>query len=196
MSATRSPRSLYDETKREPPDERTRVLMFLSAVDGYANLSEALPLPSSFSFHGAKDDSSYWTIVLHASALRKFFAASEQVHVPKVVGAVRAIVAQPNEDLERHLVDVLDYSDADGVPSSVRLNINGIDVTPWELVQMELYGRHLHVDWSKWVASERRTGGRFALHLSEWVVGADHVVANLAGAIRHFDGEGVIRLNG
>lgn len=189
MATTQPSRSLYDGAKREPPDEHTRLLMFLSAVDDYESLLETMPLPTSARIPRGPADASYWTIILHAAVLRKFFASGERVHIPRIVEACRSL-AEPNDELEFHLSDVLNYRDADGVPSMVELVINGTIVTAWEILEVELYGKHLHVDWSKWeTARTTLRGGTYDFQLSEWCFNAYVVIGKLARVIRRFMNE-------
>lgn len=185
-----APSTLYAD-ERTPPDDATRLRMFLDTVDAYEQLQETYPLPLSWNLHGVPQ-SDYWTLVLHASLLRKFYAPTDQATVAKVIESVSRLVLIEEEGLMQDLQDIPLYAHSRTVPVKVGLNMDGHDVTLWEVVEVELYGRHLHTDYGKWVASQTIRKGSWNSHLGQWCRAASLIVLHTAARIRWWSDNGLI----
>lgn len=185
-----APSTLYAD-ERTPPDDATRLRMFLDTVDAYEQLQETYPLPTSYNLHGVPR-SDYWTLVLHAGLLRKFFAPTDQATVAKVIESVSRLVLIEEKGLMQDLQDIPRYAHSRTVPVKVGLNVGGHDVTLWEVVEVELYGRHLHTDYGKWVASQKIRHGSWNVHLGQWCGAAAMIVTHTAARIRWWSENGFI----
>lgn len=188
------PRTLYAEF-RPPPNERVRIEMFLEASEDYAGLGSAIPLPESVeAMGGAVSDHDYWTVVLHAAILRKFFQGTENVELHRVIGAIRSKIA-PAEVVATAKLEALErFADATSVPSRFADTADGGSALVWERVLIELYGRHLHSDFGKWHASKRFLDRANTPPMYEWCIAAASVVASLDAFTREGAAAGTIDL--
>lgn len=187
--------ALYNDRERVPPDDATRLLMFLDAADSYEDLARTYPLPTSFNIPHGVSREQYWILVLHAGMLRKFFAPSDQVTVGKTMQSVRQLVLVENPVMMQDFIEFEQYATARSVPMPVGLKVGAHDVMQWEVVEVELYGRHLHSDWSKWKASERIRHGSWNVHIGQWCRSASLMVKIATQKIRWYSEEGFIEFD-
>lgn len=186
-----APSSLYND-ERTPPDDPTLLRMFLDVVASYEALAATYPLPTSYNFTRGVPPAEYWVLVLHAGLLRKFYAPRDQATLAKVVAAVERLATVADEGFAQELLDYQRYAEARAVPTRIKLNVAGHDVTQWEVVEVELYGRHLHSDYSKWQASQRMRDGSYDVFLGQWCRAAALVVTHAAARIRVWSERGLI----
>ncbi|MCH6229342.1 hypothetical protein MK786_01130 [Microbacterium sp. CFH 31415] len=175
-----------------PPDDATRIDMFLDTADSYADLAETFPLPRKYDLFGSPSRAEYWTVILHAGVLRKFYSAKDQVCLTKVVDSLARMALVDHPVMRGDLIEFRKIATARTVPEGFGLRIGDNDVTQWEIVEVELHGRHLHADWGKWAASlEVREGGR-DFFLGQWCRTAADLVDIAKRKIRWYQEEGFI----
>ncbi|WP_353813857.1 hypothetical protein [Agromyces sp. SYSU T00266] len=184
---------LFDPTEKAPPDEAMRLRMFLSCVDDYRALSSSLALPTGVNLVSRLNaDDAYWRSVLHSAALRKFYAPRDQVALTKVLKALRQCVTVTPQ-VEAVLEAFAEQ--AEEVPSAVVYVVNGEPVSLWNLLEVDLYGRHLHADYGKWEASKRREPKGYLSEMVDWCNGAAGVALALSDYVRHLEQDGHLALN-
>lgn len=135
--------------------------MFISAVDDYEDLQRALPLPMSITIGGApRDPQKYWTHILHASVLRKFFHGTDQLNMKRIYDAMDACIVDLKPRVREHLDAARQICTALNSSSQVGFVGPGGSMRGESAVTLdELYGRHLHGDYDRWQRS--LSGGRF-----------------------------------
>lgn len=186
------PHSHLYENVPEPPNDATRIEMFLDAADSYAELAETYPLPRSFNLFGSAKPADYWLIVLHAGVLRKFFYPKDQVSLAKVMDSLDRMAKVNHPVMAGDLVEFRKVAHARSVPIQIGLRVGDHDVTQWEVVEVELHGRHLHTDWGKWQASKRVRSGGWEIHMGQWCNAASFLVKAAEMKIRWYQEEGFI----
>jgi len=134
---------------REHPSPQHRVAHFLATVEDYERLQRTFPLPTELSLTGhGDDDPARWIVILHALLLRKYFAGDE-LQLKEVAKALRKCVVKndyPEHEWEEIFENVGKYQTT---------TIYGDDqLTETEVFTHYLYGRYLHGDFGKWVATE------------------------------------------
>lgn len=191
------PRTYYSP-HNEPPNDRVRVEMFLDSCQQYGNLQRAFPLPDlPIQYEGPITDRFYWIVIMHASELRKFFSKGEQVELHSVLDSARRRV-RDRADRGRvvaNLDEAERFARSDRVPSRMGVGVwpNGAETPVWERVIIELYGRHLHVDFGKWHAASRFIDRANTVAVYEWCLAATESVRAVELSIR--DGAACGELN-
>lgn len=184
-----APSTLYAD-ERTPPDDATRLRMFLDTVDAYKELQATFPLPTRFD--GTRSSPrDYWTLVMHLSELRKFYAG-DHVALKEVVRSVRHLYVNAPAEVEAGLTQITQVSKIRAVPVDVEWTVNGNPTTFGEVVEVELYGRHLHADPSKWEISLAIRDGRWDWQLALWCVEAARTALDTAALIRRWSQKGLI----
>jgi hypothetical protein len=157
----------------------------MSAADDYESLDVAFPLAAAGTALGETvDDAPYWTIVMHGSILRKFFQSSDKLHLDRVVTSLRAVVPDDATKVEKWEYLRTGLSQIESIGEHIYDGCPGRG--EMEILEHELYGRHLHGDYGKWALRVPNWSGSFALHLA--VTRQAQSVRWLAGLVRgHVD---------
>lgn len=185
-----APSTLYADQQR-PPDDRTRLVMFLDTVDSYEELLATFPLPAKFEGRRSSPRD-YWTLVMHLSLLRKFYAATDNVTLEKVVTSIRHLNVNERAEVAKALTQIAQVLRIRTVPVDIEWTVDGNPATFGEVVEVELYGRHLHADFSKWEISRTIRDGRWDWQLALWCTEAARSALDTAALIRWWSENGFI----
>jgi hypothetical protein len=137
--------------------------MFMASVDDYEAMNEQFPLPLSINIGGTSSDPrSYWTHVLHASLLRKFFYGRDELGLNAVYTSIDECIVDLRPGM-RDTLDELRRASLDHSQSSTVHHVVGSNspMGEAELTINDLYGRHLHGDYGRWTHT-RKTPAVFA----------------------------------
>lgn len=185
-----APSTLYADQKC-PPDDQTRLVMFLDCVESYQELRATFPLPAEFEGRRSSPHD-YWTLVMHLSLLRKFYAPTDKVTLKKVAESIRRLNVNEHAEVAAALEQITQVFELRTVPIDVEWTVDGNPVTFGEVVEVELYGRHLHADYSKWKTSRTIRDGRWDWQLALWCREAAHTALHTAARIRWWSENGFI----
>jgi hypothetical protein len=137
-----------------PPTNADRIRLFLSAVDDYEDLEVTMPLPRSFTMESRpRDRADYWVHVLHMALLRKFFYGDDQLALWRVFDSINACIPSPRDEVVEHLTELRTTCLERRSVTAYSVN-DGPVRDDNEVAIDELYGRHLHVDYDRWVRAQ------------------------------------------
>jgi hypothetical protein len=138
------------------PSPAEHLRLFLASVADYERLDAAYPLANELHHRGHGDDEQRrWQVVLHAAVLRKYFAPNDTLFIGAVLRSLRSC-----------LIPIWDWTDADWeeafeygpqIADTAQVAIG--DQAPLgesDILRDELYGRFLHGDHKKWIATTAR----------------------------------------
>lgn len=126
--------------------------MFLSSVADYESMNDQFPLPESMNIGGDNHDPHrYWTHVLHASLLRKFYFGHDELSLGKIYDAIDMCIVDLRPGM-RDTLDELRVACVNHRRSTTVGHVIGNRALSGEgaLTIDDLYGRHLHGDYGRW----------------------------------------------
>lgn len=171
-------KNLFPKTGGNPPKPTERLCMFMSSVNDYKSLQEALPLGQEAFVLGNADYSSRdrWTLFTYVMVLRKYFQISDGLHWNKIFIAINDVVTDWAPGMEEKFVELSqeaqELAEQDSTisfssPSTGKRNII-------EVVFDELYGYILHGDYERWQRSLMTPELPRMIAVISWVSGVNN----------------------
>lgn len=148
--------------------------MFLSSVADYESMNDQFPLPESMNIGGDNHDPHrYWTHVLHASLLRKFYFGQDELSLGKIYDAIDMCIVDLRPGM-RDTVDELRVASVNHRRSATVSHViaNRAPSGEGALTIDDLYGRHLHGDYGRWERARANPGVFTESALLTWNVRA------------------------
>lgn len=158
METAESPRN---PRRGRPPDDISRVRLFIALAAEYESLVEEFPAPSNFTFGASRDDGDRWSRLVRAFALRKFtLQASDHVYLANVAEALNRLLPPP---IER--IGLTSARIRQALLEPIHVGEKVID--PSHIVEDMLYGVYLHGDYDRWArrASALRLVDEYSLYV-------------------------------
>lgn len=185
MEAAQHPRN---PRRGRPPDDISRVRLFIALAAEYESLVEELPAPSSFTFGTPRDSGDRWSRLVRAFALRKFtIQPSDHVYLGTVAASVNRMLPEPEPGL-----DFGDDQLRRALRESQTIHVGGDAINPDSVVEDLLYGIYLHGDFDRWQrrASELPLVDEYSLYV--YTVRSTELVGNLAASIANWATRGAL----
>jgi hypothetical protein len=152
--------------------------MFASSVADYEAMSEIFPLSASIVIGGqTRDPADYWRHVMHLALLRKFFYGADQLNLTRVIDSMVDLIVDEQPNQRDHFAGLRDGVRDLAKRTHTIYNVDGEAPRGEAGVAIDdLYGRHLHGDYDRWVRTQSTPAVFTEMALTSWCGDAQHAL--------------------
>lgn len=182
----------YGRRVSAPPNDESRLVLFLDLVEDYRSLANALPADVQFTLGSLepRQVQDHWHRLLRAFALRKFVSPADHVTVARVVSSLDALMPQRNSQVKEEM-EMLVAKATRGVAAFGSGGVDGYDHAD-NITMDALYGRYLHGDYDRWERSRARPQLYEEMALWSWVSNVESLVFSIERSILALRADGVV----
>ena len=143
--------------------------MFVSSMADYEAMSDTFPLSESFVIGVTRDPADYWRHVMHLALLRKYFYGADQLNLARVIDSMVELIVDEQPNQRDHFAGLRDGVGDLAKRTRTIYNVDG--ETPRGeagIAINDLYGRHLHGDYGRWVRTQSTPAVFTEMALTSW----------------------------